>query len=70
MQVPRIHALTTAKLTGGEDLPLITYKGSQQRREQVAELRSAALEVLSSALGGDQLAAEYVLLQLVSRYAT
>ncbi len=33
------------------------------------ELRRLALEVLSSAVGGDQLAAEYLLLQLVSRCA-
>lgn len=46
---------------------MVAFKGSKQRQEQVAELRAAALDFLQPALGGDRLAAEYILLQLVSR---
>ena len=34
---------------------------------RAAELRAQAVQVLSHALGNDQLAAEYLLLQLLSR---
>ena len=68
MQVPRMHAITAVKLKGTEDLPLIAYKGSKERQAQVAELRATALSFLQTALGGDRLAAEYLLLQMVSRY--
>ena len=69
IQVPRLHALAALKRNGTEDLPIITYKGSAERQAQVAELRQACLEFLQAALGGDRLAAEYILLQLVSRSA-
>lgn len=53
---------------GTEHLPIIAYKSAEERQAQVAELRAAALHVLQSILFGDEIAAEYVLLQLVSRY--
>ena len=36
--------------------------------QRCAALRGQAIEVLAAPLGGDKLAAEYLLLQLVSRY--
>ena len=62
-----MHAITAVKLKGTEDLPLIAYKGSKERQAQVAELRATALSFLQAVLGGDRVAAEYLLLQMVSR---
>lgn len=64
-----MHALAALKRDSTEELAIITYKGSEQRQAQVAELRLACLEFLRAALGGDGVAAQYVLLQLVSRSA-
>lgn len=38
--------------------------------DQVPHLRMEALAVLESAVGGDQLVAEYLLMQLICRRAT
>lgn len=69
LQLPRVHAVLVSKLSESEQLPVITFKDSMQRQAQVAELRAAALDFLSASLGGDRLAAEYVLLYLLSRCA-
>ena len=67
VQVPRLHALAAVKVNGSEELPIITYKCTLERQAQVAELRQKALQFLQGVLFGDKVAAEYVLLQLVSR---
>lgn len=67
IQVPRVHALAWLKIKSTEDLPVISFKSSAERQAQVAELRQAALSFLQTLLFGDQIAAQYVLLQLVSR---
>ena len=66
-QVPRIHALSWTKIRSTEDLPVIAFKSSAERQAQVAELRQTALKFLETLLFGDKTAAQYVLLQLVSR---
>ncbi len=48
-----------------EPLP---FKGDAERSFRLAQLRDATIAVLVVPLGGDRLAAEYLLLQLVSRY--
>lgn len=65
--MPRIHALAAAKVTRVDALPIIAFKGAEERQAQVAELRTVALKYLQSILFGDDIAAEYVLLQLISR---
>ena len=66
-QVPRVHALLATKLKGTEELPLIPFKGSRELEAQATELRQVALDHIKPAVGGDNLAAQYLLLQLVSR---
>lgn len=66
-QVPRVHALAIDRATGLEDLPVIAYQSNLELQSQIIELRKAALQFLQGLLFGDQIAAEYVLLQLVSR---
>lgn len=59
--------MSFTKLRGTEDLPVIAFKDAQHLQTQMGELRKAALSFLASALGDDSLAAEYILLQLISR---
>ena len=42
--------------------------GVTELLQRCAALRGQAIDVLAAPLGGDRLAAEYLLLQLVSRY--
>ena len=67
-QVPRVHTLSWTKIRSTEDLPVITFKSSAERQAQVADLRQAALSYLETLLVGDRVAAQYLLLQLVSRF--
>ena len=41
--------------------------GFAELRQQIEQLRGSAINVLAASLYGDKLAAEYLLLQLVSR---
>lgn len=66
MQVPRVHALLARKLTAQDRAGALVVKGPSELHMQAVELRQQALHLLSYALG-DGLAAEYVLLQLLSR---
>ena len=44
------------------------FTGAAEMLQRCAALRGQAIDVLAAPLGGDKLAAEYLLLQLVSRY--
>ncbi|KAK9804871.1 hypothetical protein WJX72_009431 [[Myrmecia] bisecta] len=65
--VPRLHAILVNKQTGPASSPALPIKDASQIASRGLELRQHALGLLGRALGGDMLAAEYVLLQLVSR---
>ena len=68
LQVPRIHAVLVhpchASLASRQVLP---FKSDEQLQLRAGELRLQAIKLLAVALGEDMLAAEYLLLQLVSR---
>ena len=65
-QVPRVHAILATKQQS--TLPAAAAAAATALQPaQVPELRAAAIQILASALGGDALAAEYLLLQLLSR---
>lgn len=63
LQVPRLHVITVRKLSPvpGHAAPAVS-----ELRAQAPALRQQVLRVLTAALGGDALAAEYTLLQLLS----
>lgn len=65
-QAPRLHAILTRRQTS--PLPVLSPDVAAVAAALPA-LRLTALELLGTALGGDLLAAEYLLMQLVSRYA-
>lgn len=64
LQVPRLHAITIIREADAAGASGALDAGARAR---AGELRGGALGALAVALGGDRLAAEYVLLQLVSR---
>ena len=68
LQVPRIHAVLVqpchASLASRQVLP---FKSDEQLQLRAGELRLEAIKLLAVALGDDMLAAEYLVLQLVSR---
>ncbi len=66
VQAPRLHAILARKQTS--PLPVLSPDVAAVAAALPA-LRLTALELLGTALGGDMLAAEYLLLQLVSRCA-
>ncbi len=65
-QAPRLHAILARRQTS--PLPVLSPDAAAVAAALPA-LRLTALELLGTALGGDLLAAEYLLLQLVSRCA-
>ena len=65
-QAPRLHAILVRRQTS--PLPVLSPDAAAVAAALPA-LRLTALELLGTALGGDMLAAEYLLLQLVSRCA-
>ena len=68
MQVPRLHAILTRKLTACDRAGPLVVKGPSELQAKGQQMRQQALQLLSHALGKDALAAEYLLLQLLSRY--
>lgn len=60
---PRIHAISVKKLTSllPDNMPSVKTK------EEIQLARSQTVDLLSTVLGGDVLAAEYLLMQLISR---
>jgi hypothetical protein len=62
--VPRLHAISVAREA---DAAAAAGPPAAALRARAGELRGRALAVLAAALGGDTLAAQYLLLQLVSR---
>ncbi len=65
-QAPRLHAILARRQTS--PLPVLSPDAAAVAAALPA-LRLTALELLGTALGGDMLAAEYLLLQLMSRCA-
>ena len=63
-QVPRLHANAVVR---DAYAAAAAAPPAAALRARAGELRSRALAVLAAALGGDTLAAQYLLLQLVSR---
>lgn len=64
-QVPRLHAVLVKKLDARSmALPM----QPSQAREAAQGARQQALHLLRLGVGGDALAAEYLLLQLLARY--
>lgn len=64
VQVPRLHAMIVE--------PEVPQAAAQQQAtaEQTGAQRAATLQLLTSVCGGDSLAAEYLLLQLISKCAS
>ncbi|KAK9840639.1 hypothetical protein WJX81_006299 [Elliptochloris bilobata] len=62
--VPRLHAIAVVREADGAGA------SESSLRARAGELRGRAVGVLAAALGGDRFAAEYLLLQLVSRVYT
>ena len=73
-RVPRLHAISWKRLTDanprtGRLLAEERLRALGEMQAHVLHLRHVAVEALRATLGGDQLAAEYVLLTLVSAVA-
>ena len=64
--MPRLHAIAVIREADAAGASGALDAGLRARAQ---ELRGRAVGALAAALGGDRLAAEYVLLQLVSRCA-
>ena len=62
--MPRLHAIAAIRETDAASASGALDAGLRGR---AGELRARAVGALAAALGGDRLAAEYMLLQLVSR---
>lgn len=60
VQVPRLHAIIL-------DPEVVPASLRQATPEQIGAQRAATLQLLTSVCGGDSLAAEYLLLQLISK---
>ncbi|KAK9801980.1 hypothetical protein WJX73_005870 [Symbiochloris irregularis] len=69
-KVPRLHALLVRKVSSADRAGPLLIKSDSELQCRALELRPQALKLLSHALGGDQLSAEYLLLQLLSRVHT
>ncbi len=68
LQVPRIHAVLVQPChTSLASRQVLPFKSDEQLQLRAGELRLQAIKLLAVALGDDMLAAEYLLLQLVSR---
>ncbi|KAI8639782.1 mini-chromosome maintenance replisome factor-domain-containing protein [Parasitella parasitica] len=64
LNVPVIHAIAFNNLEAVNSCPLVNY---EEVRYQAHDVRSQLIGYISSAVGGDTLVAEYILLQLLSR---
>ena len=62
--MPRLHAIAVVREADAAGAAGVLGAGLHAR---AGKLRGRAVAALAAALGGDRLAAEYVLLQLVSR---
>ncbi|KAI8975269.1 putative alanine racemase-domain-containing protein [Mycotypha africana] len=66
-RVPIIHAIAYQNLDGHISYPLVQSEQYHDIHHQAAEIRDPLVQYISNAVGGDLLAAEFILLQLVSR---
>jgi hypothetical protein len=63
---PVLHGIYCKK-TDSMDLLPVSQEEKDTVRQQASDLRAQLMEYLGDAFGGDMMAAEYVLLQLLSR---